>query len=49
MSSRMTFKSLKSTVFKYRKSNNTHKFLMEGEIVAAEMKFLRTLHSLRIS
>ena len=39
---------LKSLGFKYRRTNDGRKFLLErGDIVAARQKFLRTLHNLR--
>jgi hypothetical protein len=44
------YKILKSVGFKYGKINYGRKFIMErGDIVAAPIKFLRTVHSLRIS
>jgi hypothetical protein len=44
------YKILKSIVFKYRKTNDGRKFLMErGDIVAALIKFLRTVRNLRIT
>jgi hypothetical protein len=40
---------LKSTGFKYRETNDGHKFLTErGDILAVRIKFLRTVHNLRI-
>jgi hypothetical protein len=44
------YKILESIEFKHRKTNDGHKFLMEGgNIMAAETVFLRTIYSLRIS
>lgn len=41
---------IKSIGFKYEKSNDGRKFLMErGDIVAARIKFLRKLHQLKTS
>jgi hypothetical protein len=44
------YKILKSIGFRYRKTNDGHKFLMErGDIVAARIMFLRTVHNHRIT
>jgi hypothetical protein len=45
----LIYKTLKITTFKYRKSNNGSKFVMErGGIVAARIKFQRPVHNLTI-
>lgn len=45
-----TYRILRNLGFKYRKSNDGRQFLMErGDIVAARIKFLRTMHRIRTS
>jgi hypothetical protein len=43
------FKVIEVLGFKYKESNDEHKFLLEwGDIVAEQLKFLQTVHNIRV-